>query len=82
MLFYNPRTEKDLGIIISKDLKFNDHSDKAASNSNRILGLMKRTFKSRDANTCKDLYTSCKRLHLEFVVPVWHSYAKSYKEKL
>ena len=43
---------------------------------------MKRTFKSRDANTWKNLYTSYIRPHLEFAVPVWNPYAKGDIEKL
>ena len=57
-------------------------SNKAASNANRILGLMKRTFKSRDAKTWTNLYTSYIRPHLEFAVPVWNPYAKGDIEKL
>ena len=40
------------------------------------------TFKSRDANTCKNLYTSYIRPHLEFAVPVCNPYAKFDLEKL
>ena len=80
--FLRTELEKDLGIIISKDLKFTDQSNKAASKANRMLGLTKRTFKSRDASTWKNLYTSYMRPHLEFAVPVWNPYAKSDIEKL
>ena len=51
LLILKTELEKDLIIIIPKYLKFNAQSDKAASNYNRMLGLMKRIFKSRDFNT-------------------------------
>ena len=37
---------------------------------------MKRTLKSRDDDTWKNLFTSYKRPHLEFKVPVFNTYAK------
>ena len=43
---------------------------------------MKRTFKSRDANTWKNLNTSYIRSDLEFAVSVWNPYAKCDIEKL
>ena len=50
--------------------------------TNKMLGLMKRIFKSRDANTWKKLYASYIRPHLEFAAPVWNPYAKGDIEKL
>ena len=38
-------SEKDLGILITNDLKFHTHITKAAAKANSILGQLKRTFK-------------------------------------
>ena len=40
--------ERDLGIIITTNLKSTIQANKAASKANSILGLMKRTFVSRN----------------------------------
>ena len=43
---------------------------------------MKRTYKSKETNTWKKLYTSYIRPHPEFAAPVWNPYAKVDIEKL
>ena len=45
--------ERDLGIMISRDLKPNDHVCKEASMLNKVLGILKSTFVSRDAGLWK-----------------------------
>ena len=48
------KTEIEKNIIISREhhyLKFSAQSNRTAKNANMILRLIKRTFKSRDANT-------------------------------
>ena len=56
-------------------------SNKVTSNANMIIGLIKRTFKFRDASTWKNLYASFIRSHLEFAVP-WNPFTKGDLEKL
>ena len=45
---------------------------KAASKANSILGIMKRTFTSRDATLWKKIYTTYIRPHLEFAISSWN----------
>ena len=66
--------ERDLGIMISRDLKPHDQVCKAASMANKVLGMLKSTF-SRDAGLWKRLYTTYVRPHLEYAVQAWNPYA-------
>ena len=74
--------ERDLGILISNDLKFTAQSNKAAATANRTLGLLKKTFRFRGVEMWKKLYTTYVRPHLEFAVPVWNPYLKGDIEAL
>ena len=48
--------EKDLGVVFDKDLKFTSRVNQIVMKANRVLGIIKRTFASRDANTIRLLY--------------------------
>ena len=39
--------ERDLGILIENNLKFSAQTNQAATNGNKELGMLKRTFRSR-----------------------------------
>ena len=43
---------------VSDDLKWSGHVNRMEAKANRILGMLKRTFKSRDPGLWKDLYAS------------------------
>ena len=64
--------ERDLGVIISSNGKFNIHTEKMASKANRILGMMLNTFKNFDNRIAKIIYPTFIRPHLEFAAPVWN----------
>ena len=66
--------EKDLGILISDDLRWNNHIKTIAAKANRVLGMLLKTFTSRDMNLWKLLYVSLVRPHLEFASTVWNPY--------
>ena len=68
--------ERDLGIMISSDLKWNHHVKHCANKANKILGMLTRTFEYRDLKLFKSLYTTFVRPHLEFAVAVWSPYLK------
>ena len=42
------KLEKDLGITIGDDLKWTGHIDRMVGKANKILGMLKRAFVSRD----------------------------------
>ena len=58
--------EKDLGVNISPNMKFDEHISLITIKANRILGQLKRTFKFWTVNTFKTLYTAFIRPHLEY----------------
>ena len=72
-------SKRDLGVEISKDLMpYNQVCQvcKAASTANRVLGLLRNTFVSRDVGLWKKLYTTYIRLYLEYVIQAWDPYTK------
>lgn len=68
--------ERDLGVHITADMKWRNQCQFAAAKANRILGMLGRTFTSRDSTIWKLLYTSLVRPHLEFASTVWNLYTK------
>lgn len=68
------KKERDLGIILSSNLKWRDQVCSAASKSSRMLGMLRNTFVTRDARIWCRLYTTYIRPHLEYAVAVWNPY--------
>ena len=68
--------EKDLGVLISNDMKVADQCNKAAKKAMRILGMVKRSFKNLDADSLKTIYCSFVRPHLEYCIQAWSPYYK------
>ena len=56
--------ERDLGVIVDKDLKFHSHTQ--AAKANRALGLIKCSFVTRKSCVVIKLYKSLVCPHLEF----------------
>ena len=63
--------EKDLGIIVKDDLKVASQCAAAVKASNRTLGMIKRTFSTRNKTVMIKLYKSLVRPHLEYCMSVW-----------
>jgi ribonucleases P/MRP protein subunit RPP40 len=63
--------EKDLGVIISNTFKVSKQCAKAANKGNQILGLIKRTFISKEKNVLLNLYKALVRPHLEYCIQAW-----------
>ena len=64
-------SEKDLGVHIDNQLKFHIHTAAAIKKATQILGLIKKTYKTRDADTISLLYKSLVRPHLEYGNLIW-----------
>lgn len=58
--------EKDLGLYVDNKLTFHHHIDESVKKANRVLGLIKRTFVSRDILIIKKLYTTMARPIMEY----------------
>ena len=64
-------TEKDLGVLISKDLSFDDHVHIIVKKANQITGLLWRSFEYINEETFLPLYKCMIRSHLEYAAPIW-----------
>ena len=64
-------TERDLGVIFSTNLKWNNQVTTAANKANQMLGRIKKSFVHFDCKLLRSLYTTFIRPFLEFAAPVW-----------
>ena len=76
------KIERDLGVVISNDLKWREHVDRMAGNANRTLSMLKRTFESRNLELWKELYVSLVRSHLEYDAQVRNPHLKGNMDKI
>ena len=78
----NSTLEKDLGLMVSEDLKWNEKISNILNKANRLLGLLTLTFIFRDPCLRRDLYVSLVRPHLEYAVQIWNPYFERDIEKI
>ena len=60
------RSEKDLGIILQSNLKFNQHINMAPNKANKMTGLIKTTFTYLDKPTFLNIYKSLIRSQADY----------------
>jgi len=58
--------EKDIGVNVDNELKFDRHIEIQCGKANRILGLIRRSFTYLDKHSMKQLYTALIRPILEY----------------
>jgi len=58
--------EKDMGIVVTDDLKWENQCVAAVKQANKALGMTKRSFTGRTKETVMALYKSLVRPHLEY----------------
>lgn len=63
--------EKDLGVIISKDLKFTKQCVEVEKKAQKLLGYISRQFRYREKKVVLTLYNALVRPHLEYAVQFW-----------
>jgi len=68
--------EKDIGVWISKDLKWSKQCNTAANKAMSVLGMIKRSFSHFSIESFKILYNTYVRPHLEYCVQTWNPYVK------
>ena len=66
--------ERDLGVLVSEDLKWARQCVNAANKAKKMLGVLRRSFTSRDVDLWKRLYMVYVRPLLEYAVQVWCPY--------
>ena len=65
------QSEKDLGVIIDRNLKFLEHINSKIKIANRNVGLIFRSFSYTDKDMFLSLYKSIVRSHLEYASCTW-----------
>ena len=66
--------EKDLGVIVSNDLKSSSQCLAVKNKANRILGIINRGVSFKSEEVIRKLYTSYVRPHLEYCIQFWSPY--------
>ena len=66
--------QRDLGVLVSDNLKFSRQCVEASKTANRILGFISRTFEHKNKDIVLPLYKSLVRPHLEYAVQFWNPY--------
>ena len=74
--------ETDLGVTVDHQLKFSKHVDIKISKANKILGLIRHTFKHLNAQTLTSLFITLVRPHVEYATPVWSPHLKGDRDKI
>ena len=74
--------EKDLGVIITNDLKPSKQCTHVEKKAQKILGYIKRQFTTRKEETILTLYNALVRPHLEYAVQFWSPSLRKDIEKL
>ena len=80
-LYETSHNEKDLGVVIDDNLKFHTHSAAASKKANQILGIIKKSYASRDPTTIGTLIKTMVRQHLEYGNAIWGPFYKMDKRK-
>ena len=62
---------KDLGVVVTDDLKWENQCVTAVKQANKVLGMIKCSFTDQTKETIMALYKSLVRPHLEYCVPIW-----------
>ena len=63
--------ERDLGVLISRDLKPRQQCIEARNKANRMLGFIKRSVSNRTPTVILQLYLALVRPHLDYAVQFW-----------
>ena len=74
--------EKDLGVLVSQDLKPSKHVSAVAAKANSVVGLIKIFFEFLDAETVVTLYCTLVRPIMEYAVQSWCPYQVKDIEEL
>jgi hypothetical protein len=66
------KEERDIGVLVTDDLKPGAQCAKAAKTASTVLGQISRSFRYRDKKIFRALYMRYVRPHLEFASPAWN----------
>jgi hypothetical protein len=74
------KEERDLGVVISDDLKVSANCQDVYSKANRILGMINRSITYRSKDILVPLYKSLVRPLVEYCTPAWSPYYQKDKD--
>ena len=76
------KEEKDLGVNVDSLLNFKSHIGLITVKANKVLGIIRRTFKYQSPEVFINLYKSMVRPHLEYCSTVWSPSSVAEVKKL
>ena len=65
---------KDIGVTIDSNLTFNEHINIKIDTANKILGIIRRSYRFLNCETFLPLYRSIVRRHFDYAVSAWDPY--------
>ncbi len=65
---------KHLGVKVTSNFRFSHHRNESVIKANRMMGLIKRNFSSRNKDVVLPLYNSFVRPHSEYALQFWSRY--------
>ena len=74
------QVEKDLGVLISSDLKVSPQCIGACARASRVLGMINRTIVNKTTEVMVQLYKTLVRPHLEYCSSAWSPHYQKDKE--
>ncbi len=74
--------EKDIGVIIDENLKFDNHISEKVKKASQMFALLRRSFNFMTDELFLPLYKSLVRVHLDFASTVWAPYKIKHVEQL
>ena len=66
------KSEKDVGVTFSDNLKFDIHINNIVNKANQMVGIIKRSFTYLDKDMFLLLYKALVRPHLKYANVIWH----------
>ena len=74
--------EKDVGVLVPSNLKFEEQCCATIAKANSILGQIKRTFNTRDKNVIINAYRTYVLPHLDYCCQIWSPGTKKMVQKI
>ena len=74
--------ERDLGVIVSNDLKAHRQCVEAKNKAEKMLGIIKRNVSYKSKEVVTKLYNSYVRPHLEYCIQAWRPYHRGDIERV
>ena len=74
--------QRDLGIIITKHLKWQKQTEKSCKTANRVLGFIARNFRYKNKELILPLYKSLVLPHLDHAVQFWSPHLRRDIDKM